>query len=122
MGFVNPPHHLNFLKYARIALLPYSPESISGYKFNILNALYCAPNKIFEYSGCKVPMIGTNVLGLKVPFEKYGIGVCCSDLKVETIMDAIKKVDINHDKMVKNSQIFFDSISIDNIVNNILNN
>lgn len=120
MGFVNPPQHLVFLKYARIALLPYSPESADGYNYDILNALYCAPNKIFEYSGSHLPMIGTDVLGLKESFEKYNIGVCCKDLNVKTIEEAIKYVDNNYDIMKKNTQIFFDSINIDKIVNDIL--
>ena len=38
-------------------------------------------------------MIGTDVLGLREPFEKYNIGVCCKDLKPETIIEAIKYVD-----------------------------
>ncbi len=121
MGFVSPPKHLVFLKYSRIALLPYSPESMKGYGYNILNALYCAPNKIYEYSGYHIPMIGTDVLGLKEPFEKYNIGICCKDLSIETIKDAIKYVDKNHEKMVVNTQKFFDSINLDDIVLNILN-
>ena len=42
-----------------------SREKIEGSGFTILNALYCAPNKIYEYAGCNIPMIGTDVLGLK---------------------------------------------------------
>ena len=120
MGFVNPPNHLFFLKYARIALVPYSPESMKGYEFNILNALYCAPNKIYEYSGCGIPMIGTNVLGLKVPFEKYNIGICCENLDEQTIINAIKSIDDNYELMTKKSKLFFDSVNIDEIVKKIL--
>lgn len=121
MGFFNPPKHLEFLKYADIALVPYKPGKIEGSGFTILNALYCAPNKIYEYAGCNIPMIGTDVLGLREPFEKYNIGVCCKDLKPETIIDAIRYVDANHDEMVKNSKAFFDSADLDYIVNSIVN-
>ena len=121
MGFFNPPKHLEFLKYADIALVPYKPGEIEGNGFTILNALYCAPNKIYEYAGCSIPMIGTDVLGLKEPFEKYNIGVCCKDLKPETIIEAIKYVDANHDQMVINSKIFFDSVDLDYIINSIIN-
>lgn len=121
MGFFNPPKHLEFLKYADIALVPYKPGEIEGNGFTILNALYCAPNKIYEYAGCSIPMIGTDVLGLKEPFEKYNIGVCCKDLKPETIIEAIKYVDANHDQMVINSKTFFDSVDLDYIINSIIN-
>ena len=120
MGFFNPPKHLYFLKYAHIALLPYYPGvSVGG--TSVINALYCAPNKIFEYAGSSVPMIGTDVLGLREPFEKYNIGVCCEDLKPETIIRAIKNVDSDHDAMVKNCKAFFDSVDLDSIVNRVIN-
>ena len=121
MGFFNPPKHLEFLKYADIALVPYKPGEIEGNGFTILNALYCAPNKIYEYAGCSIPMIGTDVLGLKESFEKYNIGVCCKDLKPETIIEAIKYVDANHDQMVINAKAFYDSVDLDCIVNSIVN-
>ncbi|CCY21579.1 putative uncharacterized protein [Firmicutes bacterium CAG:24] len=121
MGFFNPPKHLEFLKYADIALVPYKPGEIEGNGFTILNALYCAPNKIYEYAGCSIPMIGTDVLGLKEPFEKYNIGVCCKNLKPETIIEAIKYVDANHDQMVVNAKAFYDSVDLDCIVNSIVN-
>lgn len=120
MGFFNPPKHLHFLKYAHIALLPYFPGvSVGG--TSVINALYCAPNKIFEYAGSNVPMIGTDVLGLREPFEKYNIGVCCDSLDEEVIMDAIKLVDKNHEVMKKNCRKFFDSVNLDEIVERIIN-
>ena len=112
---------MEFLKYADIALVPYKPGKIEGSGFTILNALYCAPNKIYEYAGCNIPMIGTDVLGLREPFEKYNIGVCCKDLKPETIIDAIRYVDANHDEMVINAKAFYDSVDLDCIVNSIVN-
>lgn len=121
MGFFNPPKHLYFLKYAHIALLPYKPGKANEMGFSILNALYCAPNKIFEYAGNELPMIGTDVLGLKGPFKKYNIGVCCKDLKPGTIIEAINFVDKNHDEMQKNCISFCDSVDVDDIVERIIN-
>lgn len=88
---------------------------------SVINALYCAPNKIFEYAGSNVPMIGTDVLGLREPFEKYNIGVCCDSLDEEVIIDAIKLVDENHEVMKKNCRKFFDSVNLDEIVERIIN-
>ena len=121
MGFFNPPKHLQFLKHAQIALVPYKPDAIEGKSFSKLNALYCAPNKIYEYAGSDLPMLGTDVLGLRDPFEKYNIGVCCSDLKPETIVRAIRYIDNNHSAMTQNCHSFYASIDIDDIVNRIIN-
>lgn len=122
MGFFNPPYHLRFLEHADIALLPYHPGAVEGVKgFSAFNALYCAPNKIYEYAGKNVPMIGTDVPGLRTPFEKFNIGVCCRDLKPETIADAVRYVDANHAEMKKNLQLFYDSTDIDKIVDQIVN-
>lgn len=122
LGFFNPPYHLRFLEYADIALLPYHPGSVEGIKgFSKFNALYCAPNKIYEYAGKNIPMIGTDVPGLRLPFEKYNIGVCCRDLKPETIVEAVRYVDANHEEMKKNLRQFYDSTDIDKIVEQIVN-
>ena len=85
-----------------------------------LNALYCAPNKIFEYSGYGIPMVGSDVLGLKLPFEKWNMGVCCRDNSEQSIYEAIDKVDKAHEEMSKNSRLFFESVDLDESVKNIL--
>ena len=120
MGFFNPPSHLHFLEYAYIGLLPY----VTNYKSVVispLNILYCAPNKIYEYAGYGVPMIGTDVLGLKQPFEKYNIGVCCKDLSPQTVAKKIAYVDLHHETMRKNCRKFYDDTDLDLIVNEIIN-
>lgn len=119
LGFFNPPGHLHFVKYAHVALLPYKPA------YNIksqspLNALYCAPNKIFEYAGYGVPMVGTDVLGLREPFERYNIGICCSDLSPTSIASAIQKVAQNHSEMSARCLEYYGSVDFDKIVNSIL--
>lgn len=119
LGYFPAPKHLLFLKYAYIGLLPYIPNTKHEY-LPSLNALYCAPNKIFEYSGYSVPMIGTDVLGLKQPFERFGIGVCCSCQSVEEIVKAIKKVNENYDEMRQNCSKFYNSVDLQKIVENIL--
>lgn len=119
LGFFSAPTHLEFVKYAHIGLLPYYINPDKSFS-NQLNVLYCAPNKIFEYAGFGVPMIGTNVLGLKEPFEKYNVGICCSDFNVDQITDAIETIESSYDVMSHNCKMFFESIDIDKIVNEIL--
>lgn len=118
MGSFSPPNHLALVKYAYIGLLPYKP--VFNPELSELNALYCAPNKIYEYSGYGVPMIGSDVLGLKMPFEKYNMGVCCDDSDEDAIFNAISLLDKNHEEMSKNALCFFDGIDLKKIVTTIL--
>lgn len=119
LGFITPPDHLAVAKYAYIGLLPYVPSRNVGY-CSELNALYCAPNKIYEYALCSLPMVGTDVLGLRYPFEKYDIGVCCKHLEIEDIIEAIKYVEENHERMSRNCKTFFDDTDLDKIVEEII--
>ena len=119
LGFFNPPNHLHFLKYAHIGLTPYRPSYAIKYA-SPLNSLYCAPNKIFEYAGFGIPMIGTDVLGLKIPFEKFEIGVCCKDLSVDSIVDAVNRIDSNYHNMQQNCLKFYSSVDLDQIMKSII--
>ena len=118
LGGFNPPKHLAFVKYAHIGLLPYSP--LKSEVTSELNALYCAPNKIWEYAGFGVPMVGSDVLGLKLPFEQWDIGRCCDLNDEASIVKAIEEVDRNHDAMSKNCYKFYDSVDLEKIVSEIL--
>lgn len=118
LGGFNPPKHLAFVQYADIGLLPYKP--IKQGVNSELNALYCAPNKIWEYAGFGVPMVGSDVLGLKLPFEQWNIGRCCDLNDENSIIKAIEEVDRNHDEMSKNCYKFYDSVDLEKIVSEIL--
>ncbi len=120
LGFYNPPHHLYFLKYAYMALVPYAPGKTSN-NTSPINALYCAPNKIWEYAGMGIPMIGTDVLGLKEPFEKYDIGVCCENLDTKTIIETIQSIESRYEVMSKNCRAFYDHVDLNQIINRIIN-
>lgn len=118
LGGFNPPKHLALVKYARIGLLPY--KSVKTSVESCLNALYCAPNKIWEYAGFGVPMVGSDVLGLKLPFEQWNIGRCCDLNNEASIVKAIEEVDRNHEEMSKNCYKFYDSVDLEKIVSEIL--
>ena len=118
LGGFNPPKHLALVKYARIGLLPY--KSVKKSVESCLNALYCAPNKIWEYAGFGIPMVGSDVLGLKLPFEQWSIGRCCDLNNEAAIINAIEEVDRNHDEMSKNCNKFYDSVDLEKIVTEIL--
>jgi len=121
LGHFNSPNHLPFIKYAYIGLLPYK-VTIASRNISILNALYCAPNKIFEYAMYDVPMVGSDVLGLIHPFEKYGIGVCADDSNPDDIKQAIEMVDNSHNKMASNCSAFLCETDYKQIVKGIISN
>lgn len=119
LGYIPAPKHLYFTKYAYIGLLPYIPSKKICH-YSILNAMYCAPNKIYEYSAFGVPMLGTDVAGLEIPFSKYNMGICCKNLAPQKIAEDIKKIELNYTTMSKNSRKFFTDTDLDRIVHEIL--
>ncbi|MEW4354711.1 hypothetical protein AB1I63_07480 [Streptococcus pneumoniae] len=118
LGFFSAPQHLALLEHAHIGLTPYIPEKNSDN--SELNALYCAPNKIYEYSAFGIPMIGTNVLGLKRPFEQYNIGRCCEDMTEGSILASLDDIEKNYDEMRSNCFKFYQKDDLDNIVREII--
>lgn len=116
--FISPPYHLLISRQAYIGLLPYVPEKIG---FNsVLNALYCAPNKIFEFSGYRVPMLGNDVPGLTIPFEKYNIGKVRRKGTIDEIIELIYQIDAEHKKMGENCLQYYQSFDLNQIVSDIL--
>lgn len=117
VGFVPAPNHLVYTRYARIGLLPYKP-SYSG-ECPPLNALYCAPNKIWEYSRFGIPMIGSDVPGLTGIFARFNCGITAKS-NSKSIAMAIREVDSAHDLMSSGSFRLYDSVDTQQIVKGII--
>ncbi|MGI6696603.1 MAG: hypothetical protein ACOX6O_10290 [Christensenellales bacterium] len=117
--FVNPPNHLAFTSLAHIGLTPYLGGTTFKH-YSVLNALYCAPNKTFEYAAFKVPMLGTDVPGLDGLFRQYRIGVCCKDFEVSSILSALREIESHHSEFSENCRNYFDSVDLEAILNQIL--
>lgn len=115
--FLNPPKHLYITAHAQVGLMPYVAKK--AFYFSILNALYCAPNKIFEYAGCGLPMLGSHVPGIELPFSQHNIGRCY-DNSVESIIKELEYIDENYDEMHMNCLRYFNSVSLDDIIMEIL--
>ena len=67
---------------ASIGVLSYFPRS--GSIGRTLNPLYCAPNKIFEYSKYGIPMISNDVPALRYSYMEFhcatvSISSCCRE-------------------------------------------
>ena len=106
LPFVAPPKHLEITSRAYIGIITYTPVKNS---YSILNTLYCAPNKIWEYSAFSVPMLGNDLPALNNHFLKYRDGECISSFNKEEIKSTIMKIDNNHGRYSQCSKQFYES-------------
>jgi hypothetical protein len=117
--FIKPPYHLLITQLATIGVLTYFPRS--GSLGKTLNPLFCAPNKIFEYSKYGIPMISNDVPALKYSFMEYHCGICVEyPMAKEEIAATIKEIchdyQIYHDGAVE----FYKSVDTQSIVKKIV--
>lgn len=116
--FISPPKHLAITSKAHIGVLSYvNSNNIRHY--DPLNALYCAPNKLYEYACFGVPMLGNDIPGLEIPFRLNNIGRC-SKLESTYIAEAIQDIDKNYAAMSNNCRNFYDSIDVNDIIGQIV--
>lgn len=117
LGYIAAPNHLSVTPYGYIGLLPYRGKRYSHY--SVLNALYCAPNKIWEYSRFGLPMIGSDVPALNGAFRDGQMGFTV-DGSPESIVDAVMSIDKDYDGFSARSKKYYDSIDVKQIVAEIL--
>lgn len=117
LGFVPAPNHLAATPYGYIGLLPYKASKYS--RNSVLNAVYCAPNKIWEYSRYGLPMIGSDVPGLTYAFHDGGMGITTKN-DPEAIAEAVKTIDADYDTYSARSKAYYDSIDVKGIISKIL--
>lgn len=111
--FIDPPYHLEVTSNAYIGVLSYVP---SNNEYSKLNSIYCAPNKVYEYSMFGIPMLGNDIPGLSHVFDTNGCGLCFEKFEETNIINAIKKIEINYDLMSKKARDFYEKTDIkDNI-------
>lgn len=102
LGYIPAPHHLVITSYADIGIANYDDSS--------LNNLFCAPNKIFEYSGFGIPTIGSDVPGLISTIGIYNAGKCVDFSKKDYICSALEEIEKNYEEYSANAIRFFESI------------
>ena len=102
--WVIPPGHLEITSHAYIG--------IACYDFDALNSVYCAPNKIWEYTGLELPMLCQDVPGLQYTVAAKGAGICVNIHKREEILKAVEEISQNYDKFRKNAVKFYNSIDM----------
>lgn len=116
--FISPPYHLEVTSHAYIGVLSYQP---SHNEYSKLNALYCAPNKIYEYSMFGIPMIGNDVPGLSYVFERNKCGFCFKEFEETFIINAIKKIESNYEFMGAQAKVFYNETDIKEKIQEVIN-
>lgn len=116
--YIRPPHHLEVTSHATIGIAIYAGKTLPG--ISPLNALHCAPNKIFEYSGFGIPLLCNGVPGLKDSVGKASAAVCIDDLNRENVIAAARKLLENYDEYSANAVRFFESVDMKKLTKEIL--
>lgn len=112
LGYAPAPFHLEVTSYAMIGIANYDDSS--------LNNLFCAPNKIYEYSGFGIPVIGSNVPGLINTIQKYNAGICVDFMNVFKIREAIERLMLNYEQYSTNAYNFFDTVDNMKVIKEII--
>ena len=117
--FVRPPYHLLVTRLAHIGILTYFPRPDNW--ATVINPLYCAPNKIFEYGRFGIPMIGNDIPGLHYIFREFHCGQCvCYPMTEERIKAAIEEIFAEYDEFSKGALNYFESVNVKEIVSGVI--
>lgn len=110
LGSVKPPHHLEVASHADVTYISYVARSGS------INAVFCAPNKVYEFAGFGIPMLCNDNPGLKYTVEYNGMGVCVPELTTPAITAALKQIDANAQAMGEAANRYYDQESVEQAV------
>ena len=99
---IQSPKHLEITSHALLGVVCYDHSS--------LNKLYCAPNKIFEYSKFGIPMLANDVPGLIHTVGAFKAGVCVDFNSQEEVALGIEKLLVAHKEYSNNAINFYNSV------------
>ena len=101
LGYIPSPLHMIVTRHANLG--------IANYDISSLNNIFCAPNKIYEYSKYGIPMIVSSNIGLQetVGDSKAAITVDFND--IECIVEAVKDIKNNSNTFSENANRFYDA-------------
>ncbi|MEH8021232.1 glycosyltransferase [Rheinheimera metallidurans] len=118
LGFIKYPDYLHITKASYIGFLSYFAKA--GSLNTALNTLYCAPNKIYEYSAFGLPFISNNLPALQVFANEHFSGIVLDKLTPENIAKAILSINAAYTTYQEGALKLFYSTDIDAKLNNIL--
>ena len=98
--FVPAPNYLYFTSKAYIGIVTYIPD--------ILNNVYCAPNKIFEYAAYGIPILGNDIPGLRFTIDANHCGKVSDDTP-ESVYEQLLYIINHYEEMSIAAKQFFDA-------------
>ena len=113
VAHIDPPEHLGVTSWAYVGAVSYSHAS--------LNNIFCAPNKIWEYTGFGIPVIGNDLPGLVNTVAANGAGMCVDWDEPDKIVRGLRSLDDNYAKFSGRAKQFFESCDLPQIADSILN-
>jgi hypothetical protein len=108
--YVPPPFHLEVTSHATIGVLAYC--------FDNLNNVFCAPNKVWEYAGFGLPMLGNDVPGLAL-LEAHRAGLCADFQNVPAVQRAIQQLAVERERFAAGSTALYDRFEWTDLVRDI---
>jgi len=109
-NYVPFPDHMRITKSCFIGFLSYFPEP--GNINSVLNTLYCAPNKIYEYACMGLPFISNDLPAIRKIEKEDKCCVCVSSYTAESIASAILKINDSYDTYSRNAKEFYENENI----------
>ena len=110
--FRSAPAHLSVTAQAHIGVL--------AYDYSSLNNVFCAPNKLWEYSGFGMPMLAQDLPGLRYWIEGNRAGRCVDFGRIDIIIEALREIDRHCEEMGRRSRAMFDSVDVRSLVGDAL--
>lgn len=116
IGAFVPPEHIQVAAHAGIGLLMY----ISINQAQGLNAIFCAPNKIYEYAGQGLPVIANDIPGLRFPIELHNIGKVVDFTNSDAVRAALEALYLDYNGYSDRAKAFYQQTDVDQIIQNVL--
>lgn len=98
VSYIPAPYHLEITSYAHIGIVFYRNDS--------LNKVFCAPNKIYEYSGFGIPMLANDIPGLKNTVGNAGAAECL-EMTADNLVSSISRIEDNYERYSQGAKNFF---------------
>lgn len=102
LGYVPAPYHLEVTGNAF--------AGVAYYQGNCLNNLFCAPNKIYEYSGLGLPILCNDMPGLRNTVKHFGAGECVNFENQNELMEAIGRIVEHRETYSQNSHEMYNAV------------
>ncbi len=114
VGGYEPPEHLAVASHCMIGLVIYVPINTT----QAMNVLFCAPNKIYEYTGYGMPIIANDMPTLRFDLLANHMGEVADFSKTESIRRALERIMYNYSAYSANARVFYEQMDISQLLKN----